>query len=475
MSNDKPLLPAGRSFLILLAFALSLLLQGGCRPGSPLDASAPQRSLLTAIRGDIVGTRGARPGWVVIHRGVIVAIHDERPDLPPGAVFIDHDGYIFPGLIDTHNHPHWNALPLWRSSKGEGTYANRYEWQEDSEYLRQVDVAYKALREGNAVNDALKYGEVRALVGGATAVQGSHAPPESRVLIRNLHTDYGADAFTGDIRSLTDEQLAKHRQGLDSGSLCRLYLHVAEGRRDDPVTREEFGILERQGLVRPGVVVIHGIGLDERDFRSMAEHGMYLAWSPRTNMVLYGETADVLAARAQGVVVALAPDWTITGSNNMLDELRYAHAYSEEHLQGALTPADLFRMTTVDAAAVAGLRGFAGEIRPGFAADLLLTPRLSADPYESLLRTEPSDIRLVMVDGVAAYGDPDLLGSLVDPSAVDDLEVQGTRKGVVVVGDLRCAPRADQRYGDVVRTLQNVLGDALAPLIEPDVPAPPAR
>ena len=62
----------------------------------------------------------------------------------------------------------------------------------------------------------------------------------------------------------------------------------------------------------------------------MAARGMSLVWSPRSNVFLYGggtdltKTTNIPLALAKGINVALAPDWSIGGSQNLLDELRFA-------------------------------------------------------------------------------------------------------------------------------------------------------
>jgi 5-methylthioadenosine/S-adenosylhomocysteine deaminase len=127
---------------------------------------------------------------------------------------------------------------------------------------------------------------------------------------------------------------------------------------------------------------------------------------------LYGQTTDILAARAAGVIVALAPDWATTGSSNLLDELRFAYAYSLKRLGGALEPQDLFKMITSDAALVAGQKNL-GQIKEGNAADLVLIPKLDvsekATAYSNLLHAYPNDIRAVFVAGEPVYGDVDFM------------------------------------------------------------------
>ena len=55
--------------------------------------------------------------------------------------------------------------------------------------------------------------------------------------------------------------------------------------------------------------VVHGTALTSAEFQKMAEVGADLAWSPLSNLLLYGDTTDVVAADQAGVRISLAPDW----------------------------------------------------------------------------------------------------------------------------------------------------------------------
>ncbi len=94
-------------------------------------------------------------------------------------------------------------------------------------------------------------------------------------------------------------------------------------------------------------------------------------------------------------------------------------------------------MVTVDAAKVAGLTERLGAIRHGNAADLLLAVRKDADPYESLLKTGPSDISLVFIGGVPCYGSEKLLSRWIPADELDRLEILGIDgpKAIHLVGD----------------------------------------
>ncbi len=114
-------------------------------------------------------------------------------------------------------------------------------------------------------------------------------------------------------------------------------------------------MLKGRGFLQPGVVVIHGVALGETDLKEMKDHGVGLVWSPRSNVELYGATANVAAAKRLGVRMALAPDWSPTGSSGMLDELRYASVwnYHTEPKDRLFSDSELVQMATSAAAELA--------------------------------------------------------------------------------------------------------------------------
>jgi hypothetical protein len=100
--------------------------------------------------------------------------------------------------------------------------------------------------------------------------------------------------------------------------------HVAEGINVE--ARNEF-LCMRTGatdLVQPQSAFVHGVGLLPPDISEMATDGAALIWSPRSNVTLYGDTAHVTEYARLGVPIALGTDWIISGSMNMLRELRCA-------------------------------------------------------------------------------------------------------------------------------------------------------
>jgi hypothetical protein len=137
-----------------------------------------------------------------------------------------------------------------------------------------------------------------------------------------------------------------------------------------------------------------------------------MVWSPLSNLLLYGGTARVDAARKAGVVIGLGSDWSPTGSKNLLGELKVAWLFNQENLNGLFNARDLVAMATSDAARILKWDKVAGTIKTGSRADLLVIDTMAADPYTALLRARETDIRLVMINGVARYGWPDVMTKL---------------------------------------------------------------
>jgi cytosine/adenosine deaminase-related metal-dependent hydrolase len=98
--------------------------------------------------------------------------------------------------------------------------------------------------------------------------------------------------------------------------------------------------------------------------------------------------------------IGLGTDSRLTGSRDLLDEMRVALA------TGHITPQQISQLVTTNAANLLRLPR-AGRIAPGLPADLLILPRLSDDPYTTLLAAERKDVQLVILDGRPLFGAPE--------------------------------------------------------------------
>jgi hypothetical protein len=188
----------------------------------------------------------------------------------------------------------------------------------------------------------------------------------------------------------------------------------------DPATAESVARRHFQALeVAPGTWAlndrftgIHAAGLVPEDFDVLASHGASIVWSPFSNLLLYGGTARVGAAKAAGVAIGLGSDWSPTGSKNLLGELKVAWLASRHVLDDPFTARDIVAMATRDAARILKWGKALGAIEAGRRADLLAVEGTTGDPYEALVRARETDIRLVMINGIARYGTVELMKAL---------------------------------------------------------------
>ena len=89
-------------------------------------------------------------------------------------------------------------------------------------------------------------------------------------------------------------------------------------------------------------------------------------------------------------------------------------------------------MATVVPAQLAGADKSIGSISEGFYADLLLIKKSGVDAYQALLHASPGDVRLVVIGGIAVYGDHDLMERLLPGRKLEMIKVCGRSKALYI-------------------------------------------
>ena len=311
-------------------------------------------------------------GHVLVRDGRIAAIW--KGGKPP--VGIDLTGvvrvplgpqaYIYPGLINLHDHPFYSVLPLWQTPSshrqpdlgrplGTEPYSNRYQWNsapaQPEEAARLIANPSALLTQSSGLGqlgDVITFGKARMILGGTTTTQGGlSSPGHDSLLARNVeNTNFDRRRIFSRVpavAALSSSDAALVRTGMSAGLVDAWLVHLAEGVRDadrragDPTSsRAEFAALKCMNLLTDATVIVHGVGLEPADFAEMAHapaaradgagdgRGAKLVWSPLSNLLLYGQTTAVYDALAAGVLVSLGTDWTPSGSANLLTELKVA-------------------------------------------------------------------------------------------------------------------------------------------------------
>jgi cytosine/adenosine deaminase-related metal-dependent hydrolase len=378
-----------------------------------------------ALAGRVVTMDDAATVWargvIYVDAGRIVAVADATgsPPAPPGfagVAPVEVGGTIFPGLIELHNHLTYNALRLWDVPR---RFANRDQWSGIPEYRTLISGPMTVVGQSPGLLPAVvRYVECKCLLGGVTTSQGielfSNAGARRyykgalRTVEQTLDLDLPeaatkiADVEAGDVNAFFTRL---RRQ------TCFL-LHLSEG--TDAAARAHFLALQMPGgdwAITDALAGIHCAALRREDFAVLAAHGGAMVWSPLSNLLLYGATADIAAARAEGVRLGIGSDWSPSGSKNLLGELKVARLVSRS-LGGVLADVDLVAMATRNAAAILKWDKALGSIEPGKHADLLVVARADGDPYAALIESKETDLRLVMIGGVPRHGEPKLMRAL---------------------------------------------------------------
>jgi hypothetical protein len=228
-------------------------------------------------------------------------------------------------------------------------------------------------------------------------VRNVESPGDARLPSGSSHI---ADVAASDWRKF-DAEIKKSK---------RLLLHLAEGK--DDAAHDHFMALKSgsEWAISPSLVGIHCAGLAPSDFKTVAEHGGAMIWSPLSNYLLYGATAEVKAARDAKVPIGLGPDWSPTGSKNVLAELKVARCASGI-LGKVFTDEELVRMVTSVAAKILNWGQHAGSVAANRVADLVVIAGKAeaGKEYAALLKAREPDVALVMIGGTARFGERALM------------------------------------------------------------------
>jgi len=399
------------------------LLAGAEEPRAGLLAGEVDEDLgpTFVLKGRVVTMNASREvheeGQVAISNGRIVAVAPLGQALPPAfenAPSIDTKGTLYPGLMDLHNHFVYNVIDLWTVPK---RYEDRGQWQRAPSYGAEVSMPVRTLAEVPSSARALvRYVEAKALIGGTTTGQGIRTKVNGgiklfRGAMRNVEVTSDArlpEAGTLVPNLIVDEtHVAAFRKAL--ASRTAYFYHLAEGVNDR--ARQAYNDLVESQLVQKSLVGIHCLGLHPDDLNSLTAAGAKAVWSPLSNLLLYGRTLDLEAVKSAGVPLALGCDWSPSGSKNLLQELKVARWVVDA--QGvSLSDADLVSCVTDAPARTLGWAPYLGSLTEQAFADVLVIDGVAGDPYQHLIKAREADIRLLLIHGVARYGERSLMERL---------------------------------------------------------------
>ena len=379
-----------------------------------------------------------------------------------GALVIDCPNLVIsPGLVNLHDHLGYAGTPP-LAHPGE-LYEHRNDWRLGEHGHHALTFA------GGASAAQVLAQELRMLMSGATSIVGAGG---RRGWLRNLEAagqsqgllpgqivaqTFPLDDATGSVDSAQCSFGATPDTPAIAQAAQAYVAHVGEG--TDARAQDELRCaLGSLNLLGENASVVHAMALSRQGAAELSRRGSSVVWSPRSNLDLYGSTAPVALLASLGVHIALGTDWLASGSMNLQRELSCAADYDRAVLGGYFDAFQLWRMVTEQPAWALGLEQRFAALRVGLVGDLAVFSAHSDNPYASVVEATPTDVKLVLRQGVPLYGDAELVKAFRDGEACEELDVCGARQRA-------CTLETGQSLADI-----RAAGEAVYPLFSCETP-----
>jgi 5-methylthioadenosine/S-adenosylhomocysteine deaminase len=391
-----------------------------------------------------IGISGRRIAWIGEgHDGVL-----------PGAVkLVDAQGmYVFPGLINTHNHLFQNLI------KGLGDELYLLPWVEmlilptademtpEETYLGALVGCLEAIRSGTttlldfmfglpdielhrAVMRAFQDSGLRGFLGRAVRdlnPDSGHRDPwflpldevfeQMRQVARDFPNGLSVPSVLpapGTMRTMTIDGLLRVVDYAETEG-TQITMHMGEYTDERDISIERWGVgtfakAEEIGYLSPRVVAAHCVKLNREEIEIMARTGAHVSYNPVSNAYLGNGIAPIVEMLETGVAVALATDGGACGNTqDMIEALKFAAVMpkAREEDPRVFNARDALKLATDGGAKAVGLPADLGALEVGRLADLfLLDPyRLKTvpvyDPISALVfQSGQSNVDTVVIDG----------------------------------------------------------------------------
>jgi len=347
---------------------------------------------------------------IQISNGMIAGIYAAGRKKQAGNLELTFDNaLIFPGLINSHDHPDFNLFP----QLGDKIYHNYTEWgkyihenyKEEIARVLNIPVLLRA-----------QWGIFKNLLCGVTTVV-NHGEPLG---------------IGNELVTVFEKTQCIHSVGFEKNWIAKLNnplkwnlpvnIHIGEG--TDKASAQEIDRLIKWNLLHRKLIGTHGVAMTE----AQAKKFKALVWCPESNYFLLNATAPVNLINKYTTIL-FGTDSTLTGNWNIWDQLQLAQKTSllnNEQLYATLNinPAKTWQLNT-------------GEIAPGKNADLVIVKTKDGkQDLEVFFATTPEDILLVMHNGNIRLFDESLKMQMDIEQADGFSKIYINGAGKYVQGDL---------------------------------------
>jgi len=317
---------------------------------------------------------------------------NHRPSFFPESALDLSGYYVFPGLINAHDHLEFSLFP----NLGDGPYQNAAAWARD---IHENHAALIELHRKVPRPVRLWWGGIRNLLCGVTTV--CHHNPISPDLMDpgfpvRVVSNFGW-AHSLSLDPQVADKLAK------SPSNAPFILHAAEG--VDRASQEEVFELERMHALGEQTVLVHGLACTPAAAGLINRRLTAVVLCPTSNKFLFHQFPSLALVRSLNKVI-LGSDSPLTAQGDLLDEIRFACTEIGLHANS------VYAMVTNQAADILRLRRGEGRLRPGAAADMLVVRDQGLSPGETLAQLTVDQIEMVITAGRVQLAGPALFARL---------------------------------------------------------------
>jgi cytosine/adenosine deaminase-related metal-dependent hydrolase len=338
--------------------------------------------------------------------------------------------FIYPSLINTHDHLQGNYRPAVGPKKGE-FYLTWLPWDNDLKASDTFKERSQLTRENLYALSGYK-----CLFSGVTTVN-DHFPqklnaailptlPIRAILEYGLaHEATSYDLKWGDGLDVEYKRAVKNK--------WPFITHLSEGFDEEAMHGVET--IEKLGMLDNHCLFVHCIGFSDEDIKKVAKAGASVSWCGFSNMFMFNTTCKIRKMIKAGVNVTIGTDSSATGSANLLAEIKYDRELYRK-LYGEDIPAKaIFEMITANAARAFWMGDRIGTLEEGMLGDILVLKGEADDAYENLVSASMQDIELLVLAGKPILGELrflDLFGGSLPPGYS---QIKIGRRPMFVIGD----------------------------------------
>jgi cytosine/adenosine deaminase-related metal-dependent hydrolase len=319
-----------------------------------------------------------------------------------GGVVLDlkEKSYVYPSLINTHDHLQGNYRPAIGPAKG-AFYLTWQPWDKDLKSSATFTERSKLSRE-----ELYTLSSYKCIFSGVTTVNDHFPQSINGEILPTLPIrailEYGLahEATSYDLK-WGDGIEAEHKKAVDNK--WPFITHLCEGFDEEAMHSVE--VLEKLGCLDSHCLLVHCIAMSDEDIKKAAKAGASISLCSGSNMLMFNVTAKIRKMIKAGLNLTIGTDSAASGPANLLEEMRnlrelYRKMYGED-----LSPKKIFEMVTVNAAKAFWMRDRIGALDEGKLADILVLKARKDDPYENLASASMRDIELLVLAGKPIYGE----------------------------------------------------------------------